>query len=162
MKFSSFKIILIFICLALVGLALLPQLPIKLSPTQNLPQVNVSFGMYGASPLVVETEATSKLEAMLGRMKGVRKITSTSWNGGGRVTIELDKHVDPDGARFEVSTIIRQAWPQPPIPQLYVVGTGETDRYTAVCRRDCQTQTSFPERHPTSGCERSQCHGMGV
>ena len=114
MKFSSFKIILIFICLALVGLALLPQLPIKLSPTQNLPQVNVSFGMYGASPLVVETEATSKLEAMLGRMKGVRKITSTSWNGGGRVTIELDKHVDPDGARFEVSTIIRQAWPQLP------------------------------------------------
>lgn len=114
MKFSAFKIILIFTCLAIVGLALLPLLPLKLSPTQHLPQVHVSFGMYGASPVVVETEVTSRLEAMLSRMKGVRKIRSTSWNGGGRVTLELDRHADPELARFEVSTIIRQAWPQLP------------------------------------------------
>ncbi|NDV46517.1 efflux RND transporter permease subunit [Paludibacter sp. 221] len=114
MKVSSFKIILLFVCLAIIGLAFLPSLPVKLSPSQNLPQVNVSFGMYGASPIVVEMEVTSKLEAMFSRMKGIRKINSSSWSGGGRITIELDKHTDPDAARFEAATIIRQTWPQLP------------------------------------------------
>jgi Cation/multidrug efflux pump len=114
MKSSPFRIILVFVCLAILGLAFLPLLPVKLSPSQNLPQVNVSFSMQGASPIVVEMEVTSKLEAMFSGMKGIRKISSLSWNGGGRITIQLDKHTDPDAARFEAATIIRQTWPQLP------------------------------------------------
>ncbi|MDL2241618.1 efflux RND transporter permease subunit [Bacteroidales bacterium OttesenSCG-928-L03] len=114
MRFSSFKIILIFVSLALLGLAFLPLLPVKLAPSQNLPQISVSFRMSGAAPIVVEMEATSKLEAMFNRMKGIRKIRSTSREGSGRISLELDKHTNLDAARFEVSTIIRQAWPQLP------------------------------------------------
>ena len=119
MRFPSFKIILAFVSLAILGLSFLPQLPTKLSPSQFLPQVSVSFSMYGASPIVVETEVTSKLEAMLSRMKGVKGIRSTSELGWGNISIQLDKHTDVDMARFEASTIIRQAWPQLPAEVSY-------------------------------------------
>jgi multidrug efflux pump subunit AcrB len=111
MKFSSFSIILIFSCLTLAGLAFIPLLPVKLSPSEVLPQVNLSFNMYGSSSRVVEIEATSKLEAMLSRIKGIESINSTSGNGHGNINIRFDKHVNLDVARFEVSTIVRQTWP---------------------------------------------------
>ena len=43
--------------------------------------------------------------------KGVRNISSTSYNDGGVIDIEFDKKTDIEMARFEVSTIIRQVWP---------------------------------------------------
>ncbi|GAB6011915.1 efflux RND transporter permease subunit [Viscerimonas tarda] len=113
-KISSFSIILTFVCLTIVGLAFIPRLPVKLAPSQVLPQVNISFTMPGSSPLVVEMEATSKLEAMFNRMKGIQKISSSSGNGTGNITLSLDKHADIDAVRFEVSTIVRQTWAQLP------------------------------------------------
>lgn len=110
MRISSFKIIIAFVVLTIVGLALVTQLPVKLSPSQELPQINVSFSMYGSPPRVVEQEATSRLESMLSRMKGIESISSTSGNGWGHISIRLDKHTPIDAARFEASTIIRQAW----------------------------------------------------
>jgi multidrug efflux pump subunit AcrB len=114
MRSSSFTVIVIFVCLSLVGLALLPLLPVKLNPSHNLPSFTVSFSMPGASSRVVEQEATCKLEAMLSRIRGVRKISSTSGNGSGKITVELDKHADIDNARFEAATVIRQTWPELP------------------------------------------------
>lgn len=108
---SPFSVILVFVCLTLVGLFLIPELSVKLSPSQSLPQINVSFFMPNNSPRIVEIEATSKLEAMLSRMTGVQEITSISGNGKGDIYIRFDKHTDIDIARFEVSTIIRQTWP---------------------------------------------------
>ncbi len=113
-KIPSFSIILVFICLTLVGLTLIPLLPVKLSPSQTLPQVGVGFSMPGNSSRVIEMEVTSKLESMLSRIKGIESISSTSGNGWGWVSIRLDKHVNREIARFEVSTIIRQVWPSLP------------------------------------------------
>lgn len=111
---SSFTLIVTFVCLSLVGLALAPLLPVKLSPTRNMPALSVSFSMPGNSARVVETEVTSRLEGMLSRVNGIRNITSTSDNGSGYINIELDKHADIDATRFEVSTLIRQLWSQLP------------------------------------------------
>jgi multidrug efflux pump subunit AcrB len=111
---SSFSTILVFICLTIIGLALIPLLPIKLSPSKSLPTIFVSFSLYGQSSRVVETEVTSKLEAMLSRLEGIQSISSSSGNGSGSITINLDKHVDINVARFEVATIIRQTRPSLP------------------------------------------------
>lgn len=111
---SAFTIIVAFVCLALAGLAFLPLLPVKLSPSRTLPRLSVSFNMPGNSSRVIEMEVTSRLEAMLSRISGVKEISSTSGNGWGRITIELDKHTDVDAARFEASTIVRQTWPDLP------------------------------------------------
>jgi len=121
--FSPFTLIVAFVCLSLVGLALMPLLPVKLSPSRNLPGLTVSFSMPGNSSRVIEAEVTSRLEAMLSRVKGVKGIQSTSDNGSGSITLEMDKHADMDATRFEVSTIVRQTWPQLPegvsYPQIY-------------------------------------------
>ena len=113
-KVSSFTVIVTFVCLALVGLALIPLLPVKLNPSRNLPGFTVGFSMPGASSRVVEMEVTSKLESMLARIRGVKNLNSTSGTGSGSITVELDKHADVDAVRFEASTIIRQTWPQLP------------------------------------------------
>ncbi len=111
---SSFSIILVFVFFSLIGLALLPFLRVKLAPSEVLPQLNISYSLYGSSPIVLEKEVSSKLEAMLSRLSGVKQINSNSGNGWGNISIKLDKHVNPATARFEASTIIRQAWPQLP------------------------------------------------
>jgi multidrug efflux pump subunit AcrB len=111
---SSFSIIIIFVCLAIVGLALIPQLSVKFTPSRQTPQVNIKFSMPGNSPRIIEMEVTSKLEAMLNRIKGIEKISSTSGNGWGRISVRLNKHANIDAARFEISTTIRQTWPSLP------------------------------------------------
>lgn len=113
-KISSFTIIVTFLCVALTGLAFIPLLPIKLSPSRTLPRLTVSYNMPGNSARVIEMEVTSRLESMLARIKGIKEINSTSGNGWGYVTLELDKHTNIDAARFEASTIVRQTWPSLP------------------------------------------------
>ena len=66
--FSSFTLIVTFVCLSLVGLALLPLLPVKLSPSHTMPRLTVSFSMPGNPAQIVETEVTSKIEGMLSRI----------------------------------------------------------------------------------------------
>lgn len=113
-KISAFTLIVAFLCVALAGIAFIPLLPIKLSPSRTLPSLRVSYNMPGNSSRVVEMEVTSKLEAMLARIKGIKKIESTSGNGWGQIKLELDKHTNIDAARFEASTIVRQTWSQLP------------------------------------------------
>ena len=113
-KISSFTIIVTFLCVALAGLAFIPLLPIKLSPSRTLPRLTLSYSMPGNSARVIEMEVTSRLESMLARIKGIKEINSTSGNGWGYVTLELDKHTNIDAARFEASTIVRQTWPSLP------------------------------------------------
>ena len=111
---SSFTLIVAFLAVALAGVAFLPLLPVKLSPSRTLPGLSVNFGMPGNAARIVEMEATSKLEAMLARLQGIKKIHSYSGNGWGSIYLEFDRHTDIDAIRFEASTIIRQTWPQLP------------------------------------------------
>lgn len=111
---SQFSIIIIFVALAMLGCALIPRLPVKLMPSRTLPSLTVTFSMPDAAARIVESEVTSKLESMLARIQGVKEIKSKSSNGNGRITIGFDKHTDMQQARFEASTIVRQAWPQLP------------------------------------------------
>lgn len=113
-KISSFTLIVSFICLSVIGLALLPLLPVRLSPSRSLPGFTVRYTMPGASSRVVETEVTAPLEAMLSRILGVKYMKSVSGNGTGRITVELDRHAGLDAARFEASAIVRQTWPSLP------------------------------------------------
>jgi multidrug efflux pump subunit AcrB len=110
MKVSSFSIILSFACLMILGIFLIPKLSVKLNPSRQLPVCYISFSMPGQSARVVEMEVTSKIEAMLSRIKGVQGVNSRSSTEHGSVTVYLSKHTDPDIARFEISTIIRQMW----------------------------------------------------
>ena len=111
---ASFTIIIAFLCFSLVGLVLMPMLSVKLSPSRTLQSLGISYSMPGNSSRIIEAEVTSRLEAMLSRVEGVKRIHSTSNNGSGSITLDMDKRADMDAVRFEVSTIVRQIWPQLP------------------------------------------------
>ena len=129
---SSFTVIVAFVAISLIGLASIPSLTVKLSPSRTLPSLTVSFNMPGNSARIVEMEVTSKLEAMLARISGVKNIRSTSGNNYGRITLELDKHASMDIIRFEASTIVRQTWPSlPPSASYPVIYVNRPDEETA-------------------------------
>ena len=177
-KISSFTIIVTFLCVALAGIAFIPLLPIKLSPSRTLPQLTISYNMPGNSARVIEMEVTSRLEAMLARIKGIKEINSTSGNGWGYVTLELDKHTNIDAARFEASTIIRQTWPSLPDGLSYpVLEMSRPDDkevrpfmsytlnaaahiYTTLCRRPNKTSPKRDSRHLPH--RRQRCHPDGM
>lgn len=121
--FSAFTVIVTFFCLSLVGLALLPRLPVKLNPSSSLPSITVSFSMPGNSAKVVEQEVTSRLEGILARIEGVQSISSTSDNNKGSISLRLDRHAHMDQIRFQISMLIRQSWSQIPAEASYPVIT---------------------------------------
>lgn len=49
----------------------------------------------------------------------MKRLNSTTGNGYGNITVELDKHADVEVVRFEASTLIRQTWPQLPKVSAY-------------------------------------------
>jgi len=112
--FPAFSIILVFACLLVIGLSLLPLLPVKLNPSATSQTIGVSFSMGGQTAQVIEAEVTSKLEGLLSRIRGVERVSSQSSNGFGSITLQFSKHTNIEMARFEVSTVIRQAWPSLP------------------------------------------------
>jgi len=120
-RLPSFKILLIFLCISLVGIFLINKLPVKLAPGRDLPTLSISFSAGSMQSRVVEMEVTSKLEGLLSRVKGVRNIYSNSYNGSGYITIELNKNIDISSARFEVATLIRQVYPSFPDEVSYPV-----------------------------------------
>lgn len=147
-RLSSFTIIVSFITLALVGVALVPLLPVKLSPSRSLPSLTVSFSMPDNSARVIESEVTSRLESMLARVQGVKEISSNSRNGNGSITLGLDKHADIETSRFEVSTIVRQAWSQLPEGVSYpLITTRQADK------RDSKTFITYTLNAPASPFE---------
>ena len=89
-KISSFTIIVTFLCVALAGIAFIPLLPIKLSPSRTLPQLTISYNMPGNSARVIEMEVTSRLEAMLARIKGIKAPVHTLYGGIKGFEIDAD------------------------------------------------------------------------
>lgn len=118
---SSFSIIVSFIALAMLGCALIAKLPVKLAPSDYLPVITVSFSMPNTSARAVETEATSKIEAAMARVSGVKHISSQSSSSSGAVSISFDRSTDLETARFEVAMTLRQIWGSLPDGMTYPV-----------------------------------------
>jgi multidrug efflux pump subunit AcrB len=112
--FSSFTLIASFITLAIIGLALTPQLNLRLYPGRSKPSVTVSYQMKGANAVVIDSEVTSRLEGLFSRVEGLKKLTSRTSAGSGWITLEMDEQSDRDAVRFEVSALIRQVYPSLP------------------------------------------------
>jgi multidrug efflux pump subunit AcrB len=86
-RFSSFTIIVIFVALILSGIPLVYLINIELNPNAKSSSLSVRFSWFGAEPRVIEEEVTSKLEALIARVQGVKNIYSTSGNGSGNIYI---------------------------------------------------------------------------
>ena len=95
--------------LIIVGAALIPLLSLQLNPTRYLPSLTISYNWPEAPVRVVEQEVTTTLEGVLTTVSGIKKISSTTFSEGGRITVEFDRNADLRAKRFEVASLMREA-----------------------------------------------------
>lgn len=111
---SSFSILLLMAVAAVVGLAAAGSLKVQYSPSVPERSITVSFSYPGASAYIVEAEVTSVIEGALSNVASRRSVSSQSWEGGGRVSLDFGKRADMAAARFEVASVIRNLYPSLP------------------------------------------------
>ncbi|MFD1344438.1 efflux RND transporter permease subunit [Litorisediminicola beolgyonensis] len=88
--------------IVLAGLAALFGVEVRELPNVDRPVVTVTTQYSGASPESVDQEVTGRIEGAVGRVAGVRSISSNSRFGRSRVTIEFQDDVDLDVAATDV------------------------------------------------------------
>ena len=77
-------------------------------PDVDFPTISVSASWEGAAPEVIEHDVVEPIEEALMQVEGVRNITSTSRQGSGNVTVELDLSRNVDLALQDVQTRVAQ------------------------------------------------------
>lgn len=88
--------------LVVAGAISFAKLPLATKTTVDFPRISVGASWLGASPELVETYLTSPIEAAVQGVRGVRKTSSTSTEGSGNVTVELDPNTDVTMARLAI------------------------------------------------------------
>ena len=106
---STFTINIIFVVLIIIGAAMIPLLSLQLNPTRYLPSLTISWNWPEAPVRVVEQEVTTILEGVLSTVTGVKKISSSTGNESGRITVEFDKNINLRAKRFEVASLLRES-----------------------------------------------------
>ncbi|MBL8878909.1 MAG: efflux RND transporter permease subunit [Phycisphaerales bacterium] len=90
------------------GLLALFALPVQLTPNVDIPVVQIQTLWNGANPQEVEQEIIDKQEEQLRSVKGLKKMTSSSGDNMGTVTLEFYNGVDKAEAMREVNDKLRQ------------------------------------------------------
>lgn len=113
-KISPFSVILLMTVAAVVGLACLSMLKVQYAPVASGRTASVTFSYPEASARTVEAEVTSVLEGVFSTLKSTSGIHSVSNDGGGYIEIDFDRHADMQSARLEISSLIRNTYPNLP------------------------------------------------
>ncbi|HQG36009.1 MAG TPA: efflux RND transporter permease subunit [Bacteroidales bacterium] len=108
--FSAFTVNIIFVVLIITGAGMIPLLSFQLNPTRYLPSLTLSWTWPDAPMRVVEQEVTTKLEGVLSTVAGVSKIRSTTRNGSGTITVEFDRNINLQAKRFEIASLVKEAF----------------------------------------------------
>lgn len=110
----SFSVLLIMVALSLLGALSIRHLHIQYAPSTPQQSLSVSFSYPGADPAVAEAEVTSKLEGVLSGIDHVTWTSSSSYKGGGSVSVSFRKGTDMAAARFDVASKVRNLYPALP------------------------------------------------
>jgi multidrug efflux pump len=78
-------------------------------PDVDFPTINVSVTWEGAAPEVIEHDVVEPIEEAVMQVQGVRNVTSSSRQGSGNITVELDLSRNVDMALQDVQTRVAQA-----------------------------------------------------
>lgn len=113
-RISPFSVILSMVVLMIIGAAMIPLLGIQYQPTKKSQTLSVNYSWSGASARVIEQEITSKLEGLFAPISGIKDINSVSRKNGGTISLGFKEDANLDALRFEISSKIRQVYPQLP------------------------------------------------
>ncbi len=96
------------------GLVAASRMGISQMPDVDFPVINVSVTWEGAAPEVIENDVIEPLEEALVQVEGVKSLNSSSRQGSGSVTVELDLARNVDLALQDVTAKVSQAQRQLP------------------------------------------------
>jgi len=100
--------------LVVLGIVSYPSIGVDLYPKVDLPIVNVTTRLTGASPEIIDIDITDKIEEAINTINGVKTISSQSTEGVSVVTVEFVLERDIDLAAQDVRekiSIIRRKLP---------------------------------------------------
>ena len=100
---------LLAIGLALSGVGALALLPVAPMPNIDIPSINVSVSLPGASPETMSSSVANPLERHLGAIAYVTEMSSRSSLGNTNVNLQFDISRDVDGALRSVQSAIQAA-----------------------------------------------------
>jgi len=88
------------------GIAAIFGVEIRELPAVDSPVITVTTTYRGASPITIDREVTSIIEAAAGRVPGVKSISASSSSGSSRVTVDFDESTDLDVAASDMRDAI--------------------------------------------------------
>ncbi|HEV2606431.1 MAG TPA: efflux RND transporter permease subunit, partial [Xanthomonadaceae bacterium] len=100
---------LLMLMLLLFGIAGYVQMPLAALPQVDLPTINVSADLPGASSEVMATSVATPLERQLALIPGVTDMTSSSSQGSSSITVQFDLSRNIDAAAQDVQAAINSA-----------------------------------------------------
>jgi hydrophobic/amphiphilic exporter-1 (mainly G- bacteria), HAE1 family len=92
-----------YMALILLGVTVIIQLLLELSPEIEYPQFSIITNYPGAPPEVIEAVVTSRIEQAVQRLKGIRSVRSTSTEGRSFVNVELQPRINLDYILLEMN-----------------------------------------------------------
>jgi HAE1 family hydrophobic/amphiphilic exporter-1 len=95
-------VVMFTLAVLLFGLVSLSRLPVTLLPNLSYPTLTVRTQLDGAAPTEVETLLSKPIEEVVGVIKNVRRVTSTSRAGTSDVTLEFNWGTKMDYAVLDV------------------------------------------------------------
>jgi multidrug efflux pump len=105
---------LLTVALALVGAVAYQFLPVSPLPQVDFPTIEVNASLPGASPETIASAVTTPLERQLGRIAGLNEMTSISYLGQARITLQFDLSRNINAAARDVQAAINAARGQLP------------------------------------------------
>lgn len=115
MRLSNFSVILTMVVLMVIGAALTPLIDVGIDPVGRQGKtlaINVSWPDVSAK--VVEQSVTAPIEGLVSSLKGIANVSSNSYFGRSEVIVELKPEADVSSTRFEISSLLRQAYSRLP------------------------------------------------
>ena len=114
---------------ALFGTIALMRMPMQLTPEVQTPVLSIRTIWPGASPQEIEREIVQEQEEQLKGVEGVTKMTSSSTDSSGTITLEFAVGTDMSEALLKVNTRLQQV-PQYPVDanEPVIVASNSSDR----------------------------------
>src|ERR1700743_3618121 len=100
---------LLMVAIMLVGLVALRFLPLSALPEVDYPTIQVQTFYPGASPDVMTSSVTARLERQFGEMPSLNQMSSTSSAGASVITLQFALDLPLDIAEQEVQAAINAA-----------------------------------------------------
>lgn len=118
--------------LVLFGLLAFNAIPVQLTPTVDVPVINIETLWPGANPQEIEREIVDRQEEVLRSVKGLRQMTSSSRDNAANVSLEFYPNVDKNEALRDVNDKLRQVTGYPLEVRESKVTVGDTEMGTVI------------------------------